>query len=98
MSRLEVTQRVERARAELAAAWPSCTVETRDVLDDRGVAAILVYARAEGRLIVAARAVELVPVDWQLTGGATVDVCVGLLPASLTPTVGEVSAGLGVAW
>jgi hypothetical protein len=90
--------RVAAAIAELEQAWPCCEIGTCDVFDDRGVVAVLVYARADGRLVVAARAVELVPVDWGLNAGSTLDDCVGLLPATVAPTVSEVASGLGVAW
>ena len=88
---------VSAARAQLAGLWPSATIESCDVLDDRGVVATLVYARAEGRLIVAARAVEIAPIEWPF-GDASIAACVGVLPRSATPTVGEVCDGLAVVW
>jgi hypothetical protein len=98
MNEQNVDDRVADAVTELSTAWPSCEVVTNEVVDERGVVAVLVSARADGRLIVATRAVELAPIDWGLTDESAIDRCLGLLPRSAAPTVAEVTAGLGVAW
>lgn len=91
-----ITDAVAAACRELRVLWPCCEIGTCPVLDDRGVVAVFVYARAEGRLIVAGCAIELAPVEWGFAAGASSGDWVGVLPASGTPTVMELTAGLAV--
>ena len=82
---------VDRAIDEVLTEFPGSQVSIRDVLDDRGVVAVLVTA-GDGRLVVAARSVDLVPVAWPWPGG--VAATFGLLPKADPPTTAEVIAGL----
>lgn len=78
---------------ELAGEYPCSELSVHPVVDDRGVVAVLVTAGV-GRLVVAARTVELVPVDWGLAGD--VSDTVGALPGGRVLTVADVAAGLAV--
>jgi len=75
----------------LHAAFPGTRVSVREVIDDRGVVALLITA-GDGRLVVAARTVDLVAVAWPWPDG--IESTVGLLPRSAVLTVDEVVAGL----
>lgn len=88
-----IDRSVKRAIDELRDIFPSAQVSIREVIDDRGVVSILV-AVGDGRLVAAARSVDLVPVAWPWPDGfASV---FGLLPPREIPTVSEVIAGLVV--
>lgn len=91
-----ITDAVAAACRELHVLWPCCEIGTCPVLDDRGVVAVFVYARGEGRLVVAGRTVELVALDRGAAPGMSAHGWVGVLPASDTPTVAELRAGLAV--
>lgn len=91
-----ITDAVAAACSELHVLWPCCAIGTCPVLDNRGIVAVFVYARGEGRLIVAGRAIELAPVEWGFATGASSGDWVGVLPASETPTATELTAGLAV--
>ena len=84
---------VQRAVNEVTAACPGTQVSVREVLDDRGVVAVLVTA-GDGRLVGAARTVDLVAIEWPWPDG--VASTFGLLPVAEYPTVAEVVAGLVV--
>ena len=84
---------VQRAIDEVTVGFTGARVSVREVLDDRGVVAVLVTA-GEGRLVAAARTVDLVPVEWPWPDG--VASAFGLLPVAEYPTVAEVVAGLAV--
>jgi len=81
---------VDAAIAELLAEFPGSQVSVRELQDDRGVVAIAVTV-GDGRLITAARTVDLVPVDWPW---ALADGVVGVLPRREFPTVDEFVAAL----
>ena len=88
-----VDAEIDHLVRELSCEYPCSEVSLREVLDDGGVVAVLVTA-GTGRLVVAARTVEFVPVEWGLAG--RVHDCVGVLPRHQFPTVAEVAAGLEV--
>jgi hypothetical protein len=69
---------------------PGAQVSIRELCDDRGVVAIVVCA-TDGRLVGAARSIDLAPVawPWPLAAGTA-----GVLPRSQCPTVEEFLAGL----
>lgn len=75
----------------LHAAFPGSRVSIREVIDDRGVVALLVTA-GDGRLVVAARSVDLMPVAWPWRDG--IETTTGRLPSINVLTVDEVIAGL----
>jgi len=89
-----VDTEVDQLVGELTGAYPCAQVSVREVLDDRGVVAVLVTA-GTGRLVIAVRTVEFVDVDWGLRDGAIRD-CVGVLPRHRIPTVVEVARCLEV--
>src|SRR5829696_9106199 len=75
------------AIAEVLEECPGAQVSVREVQDDRGVVSILVTA-GDGRLVVTARTVDLVRVDWPWEFAAGV---VGVLPSHEIPTVTELT-------
>ena len=81
---------VETAIGEVLAEFPGSQVSIRELQDDRGVVSIAVTA-GDGRLITAARTVDLAPIEWpwRLADGV-----VGVLPRREFPTVAEFVAGL----
>jgi hypothetical protein len=82
---------VEAAIGELLAEFPGAQISVRELLrDDRGVVSIVVTA-GDGRLVIAARTVDLVPVEWPWV---FTDGVVGVLPRRPIPTVDEFVAGL----
>ncbi len=81
---------VAAAIGELVGEFPDAQVSVRELLDDRGIVAVAVTV-GDGRLVVAARAVELMPVVWPFR---LADGVVGVLPARSVPTVDEFLAGL----
>ena len=85
-----VDARVEAAIGEVVAEFPGAQISVRELLDDRGVVAIAVTA-GDGRLVIAARTVDLVPVEWPWSFA---DGVVGLLPRRPIPTVDEFLTGL----
>lgn len=85
---------VGEAIDEVLAEFPGSPVSIREVLDDRGVVAVLVTVGG-GRLVIAARSVDLMPVAWPWPDG--VASTIGLLPKTDPPTTAEVIAGLVVA-
>jgi hypothetical protein len=87
---VDVDERVDEAIAEVLGDLPGGQVSIRELQDDRGVVAIVVCA-GDGRLIAAARSVDLAPVawPWPLTDGVA-----GLLPRRECPTVSEFVAGI----
>jgi hypothetical protein len=89
-----VDRRLAVAVAEVVAARPRQLVRVRPVLDDRGVVAVVVTA-GEGRLVTAARSVDLVPVVWPWPDGLAS--AFGVWPVHEIPTVAELLAGLVVA-
>jgi hypothetical protein len=89
-----VDRRLDIAVAEVMEARPGQLVQVRAVLDDRGVVAVVVTA-GDGRLVTAARSVDLVPVGWPWPDG--VAKAFGVWPVHEVPTVAELLAGLVVA-
>ena len=85
-----IDQRVEAAIGEVLEEFPGAQISVRELLDDRGVVAIVVTG-GDGRLVIAARTVDLVAVEWPwpFTDGV-----VGVLPRRPIPTVDEFLAGL----
>jgi len=81
---------VDGAIGELLTEFPSAQVSIRELQDDRGVVSIAVTV-GDGRLITAARTVDLAPVAWPWR---VADGVVGLLPRHEFPTVDEFVAGL----
>jgi hypothetical protein len=81
---------VDAAIAEVLAEFPGSQISVREVQDDRGVVSIVVTA-GDGRLVVAARSVDLVPVEWPF---AFADGVVGVLPRREFPTVDELAQAL----
>lgn len=81
---------VQSAIDDVLVEFPGSQVSVRELQDDRGVVSIVVTV-GDGRLVVAARAVDLAPVawPWRLADGV-----VGVLPRSHLPTVDEFIAGL----
>ena len=87
----EIDAAVAAAVNLLRSVFPRSTVAIREVIDDRGVVALLVTA-GEGRLILGARSIDLPPVDWPWPEG--IESTVGRLPRSPVLTVQEVLTGL----
>jgi hypothetical protein len=85
-----IDSRVEAAIGEVLVEFPGAQISVRELLDERGVVAIVVTA-GDGRLVIAARTVDLVPVAWPWSFA---DGVVGLLPRRPIPTVDEFLAGL----
>ncbi len=81
---------VAAAIDDVLAEFPGAQISVREVQDDRGVVSILVSA-GDGRLIIAARTVDLVRVEWPWDFAAGV---VGVLPVHEIPTVDELTRGL----
>jgi hypothetical protein len=75
---------VDAAVGELLAEFPGSQVSMRELSDDRGVVSIAVTV-GDGRLITAARTVDLAPVVWPWP----LDRVVGVWPPREFPTVGE---------
>lgn len=82
---------VAASTERLRAAFPGSRVAVREVIDDRGIVAVLVTA-SDGQLVLAARAVDLMPVAWPWPGG--IEATIGRLRSSDVLTVDEVIAGL----
>ena len=81
---------VDAAIGEVLAEFPGSQISVREVEDDRGVVSILVAA-GDGRLVIAARSVDLAPVRWPF---AFADGVVGVLPRREIPTVDELTRAL----
>ncbi len=81
---------VDAAIDELVVEFPDAQVSVRELVDDRGTVAVAITV-GDGRLVIAARAVELAPVVWPFR---LADGVVGVLPAQPVPTVAEFLAGL----
>ena len=82
---------VAAAVGELRRAFVGSQVSIREVIDERGVVAVLITA-GEGRLVLAARSVDLLAVEWPWPDG--MESTVGVLPHEDVLTVDEVIGGL----
>lgn len=86
----EIDALVDKAIGEVLAELPGGQVSIRELTDDRGVVSIVVCA-GDGRLIAAARSVDLVEVGWPWP---LADGIAGLLPRHEFPTVAEFVASI----
>lgn len=87
---VEIDALVDQAIAEVLTDLPGGQVSIRELQDDRGVVSIVVCA-GDGRLIAAARSIDLAPVVWPWS---LADGVVGLMPRHEFPTVDEFVASI----